>query len=77
MLIVAAAVAALLLDAPHTELNSSRASTRDVPMDFDDPQRVELRMQAQYAMNTLLERSQKKIVQQYSVHATATAISKR
>jgi len=83
VLICGAAVAALPLmfpaftGAPHTELTLSRASTSDVPMDSDDPQTLELRMQAQSAMNTLLGRSQKKIAQKYLVRAQATAISKR
>jgi hypothetical protein len=78
--IFAASVAALLLMLPEPEFTgatlSSRASTSDVPMDFDDPQTVELRIQAQSAMNTLSERSQKKIAQEYLVQAHATEISK-
>jgi hypothetical protein len=38
---------------------------------------LDLRMQAHNAINTLLDRSQNKIVQQYLVHTQATAISKR
>jgi hypothetical protein len=46
------------LSAAHIELNAAR-TTGDMPMDFADPQTIELRTQAQSAMNTSLDRSQK------------------
>ena len=65
----------LFKSASYIEVNAARA-TGDIPMDFADPQTIELGMQAQYAMNTLSDRSQKKIAQEYLVHARATANSK-
>jgi hypothetical protein len=55
----------LFNDASPTDLNISRPSTSAVPMDSEDQQTAELRMQAQSAINTLLEGSQKNIAQEY------------
>ena len=58
----AAAIAALMVVYPgslftgasHSEPNLSEAFTTAVPMDFDDPQTIELHAKAKSALNELL-----------------------
>ena len=58
----AAAIAALIVIYPgplftgasHSELNLSEAFNATMPMDFDDPQTIELHAKAKSALNELL-----------------------